>query len=171
MRYVRSTFVDIYDPTIEDAFRHQTVVDGTSCVLDILDTAGQEDMKMLRRQWVEDRDGFLLVFSIVDKTTFIDIDQFYELISEVKEENLSNIPLVLVGNKCDLEDRREVLQKEAQEMGDRIGATYVETSAKTGEGVSEAFAHLVRRFIQLQPSTGSKNKGSKNRRKFPCIVL
>ena len=103
MRYVRSTFVDIYDPTIEDAFRHQTVVDGTSCVLDIMDTAGQEDMKMLRRQWVEDRDGFLLVFSIVDKTTFIDIDQFYELISEVKEENLSNIPLVLVGNKCDLE--------------------------------------------------------------------
>jgi len=153
MRYVRSTFVDIYDPTIEDAFRHQTVIDNVTCVLDILDTAGQEDMKMLRRQWIEDRDGFLLVFSIADRSSFEDINQFYELIVDVKEETMgiTKVPLVLVGNKADLVDKRQVSSKEASDDAAKKNATYIETSAKNGDSVSEAFENLVRQFIRLDP--------------------
>jgi len=58
---------------------------------------------MLRRQWIEDRDGFLMVYSIVDKTSFDDLSNFYELIEQVKEDQLEKgVPLVLVANKADL---------------------------------------------------------------------
>jgi len=172
MRYVRSTFVDIYDPTIEDAFRHQTVIDGVTCILDILDTAGQEDMKMLRRQWIEDRDGFMLVFSIADRASFEDLDQFYELIVEIKEGNMAKIPLVLVGNKADLVDKRQVSSKEASEDAAAKKAIYLETSAKNGESVSEAFETLVRHFIRLDPPKPVAKTPAKSTGKKPfCFLL
>jgi hypothetical protein len=60
-------------------------------------------MQMLRRQWIEDRDGFLMVYSIIDKTSFDDLNNFYELIEQVKEDQLDKgVPLVLVANKADL---------------------------------------------------------------------
>jgi len=174
MRYVRSTFVDIYDPTIEDAFRHQTVIDGVTCILDILDTAGQEDMKMLRRQWVEDRDGFLLVFSIADRSSFEDIAQFFELIQDVKEDSMHKVPLVLVGNKADLVDKRLVSSKEASDYAVTINkADYIETSAKNGDSVNEAFEKLVRHFILLDPPkpiTRPVGKGAKKNAQ-PCTLL
>jgi len=169
VRYVRSTFIEIYDPTIEDAFRHQTVVDGVTCVLDILDTAGQEDLKMLRRQWVEDRDGFLLVFSLADRSTFDEMDQFYDLIADVKEENLPKIPLVLAGNKADLIDHRQVSSKDSGDYATKRNATYLETSAKTGDGVNNSFESLVRSFIKLDPPK-IVEKG-KTKKQSTCILL
>jgi len=168
LRYVKSTFVDIYDPTIEDAFRHQTVIDGVTCILDILDTAGQEDMQMLRRQWIEDRDGFLLVFSIVDHTTFDDLQSFYDLISQVKEEQIERgVPLVVVGNKGDLEESRKVSKEESLEWATKCKASYVETSAKTGLRVNDAFEELVRNFIKLEPDVPEPTK----KKKGLCVLL
>jgi GTPase KRas protein len=158
MRYVRDAFLDLYDPTIEDAFRHQTVVDGTAVMLDILDTAGQEDMKMLRKQWIEDRDGFLLVYSINDKGTFDELIYFYDLIVDIKGEKLSQVPLVIVGNKCDLEDEREVPKAEAEQRSNKFSAKYVEASARTGHNVAESFAQLVRGFYKLEPSVKNNKK-------------
>eukprot|EP01095_Lingulamoeba_sp_RSL-Kostka_P008402 TRINITY_DN27_c0_g1_i1.p1 TRINITY_DN27_c0_g1~~TRINITY_DN27_c0_g1_i1.p1 ORF type:complete len:272 (-),score=96.16 TRINITY_DN27_c0_g1_i1:141-956(-) len=172
LRYVKSTFVDIYDPTIEDAFRHQTTVTGQTCILDILDTAGQEDMQMLRRQWIEDRDGFLLVFSIVDRETFEDLRSFYDLITQVKEDELSNgtgVPIVLVGNKKDLHEQREVSQGEAKEMADEVQGSYIETSAKSGDNVNEAFEELVRNFMKLEPDPVPGQQSSSSHKK--CTLL
>lgn len=151
MRYVKSTFVEIYDPTIEDAFRHLTQVDGTTVVLDILDTAGQEDMKMLRRQWVDDRDGFLLVYSVIERSSFDEVVQFFELIQQVKEDQIDKVPIVLVGNKCDMAAQRKVSQQEAQDLAKTYNAGYIEASAKEGINVNESFEMLVRHFLSLIP--------------------
>jgi small GTP-binding protein len=143
------------------------VVDGHTCVLDILDTAGQEDMKMLRRQWVEDRDGFVLVFSIVERSSFDEIVQFFELIQQVKEDQIQKVPLVLVGNKVDMAPQRKVTLQEAQDLAKSYNAGYIETSAKNGINVNEAFEMLVRDFIRLSPppiSTGKKQRK-------PCAIL
>ncbi len=70
LRYVQGVFVKDYDPTIEDAYRKNTNIDDVNCVLDILDTAGQEDYTALRSTWMRERDGFLLVYSVADRGTF-----------------------------------------------------------------------------------------------------
>jgi len=166
MRYVKSTFVEIYDPTIEDAFRHLTQVDGTTVVLDILDTAGQEDMKMLRRQWVEDRDGFLLVFSIIERSSFDEVVQFFELIQQVKEDQIDSVPIVLVGNKSDMAPQRKVSQQEAQDLSKSYNSGYIEASAKDGVNVNESFELLVRQFLRLTPPPQSKTT-----RRKKCEIL
>lgn len=167
LRFVKNHFVDTYDPTIEDAFTHQTMVDGDCCILDILDTAGQEDMQMLRRQWVDDRDGFLMVFSIIDKLTFHDLHNFYSLIEQVKEEEMTDpgVPLVLVGNKSDMESSREVTKEEATQQADEWNAVYIEASAKCGQNVAESFEELVRAFRACEPDVPD------NPKKKMCLIL
>jgi len=168
MRYVKSAFVEVYDPTIEDAFWHQTTIDGRTCVLDILDTAGQEDLTMLRRQWVEVRDGFLLVFSVTDRSTFNDLTSFHDLIVEVKESAMPKIPVVIVGNKADLAHRRQVSLEEARELATYFKTSYIETSAKNGINVNEAFESLIRIFVKNELL---ETKVYRKRKKILCILL
>jgi len=147
LRYTKNAFVDVYDPTIEDAFRHQTTVDGNPCMLDILDTAGQDDMKMLRRQWVQDRDGFLLVFSVLERRSFEELASFLNLIRTVKPGK--TVPLVVVANKADMKVQRQVTAAEAQEFARQNAADYIETSARAGTNVNEAFDMLIRLWNKI----------------------
>jgi len=166
LRYIRSTFVASYDPTIEDAFRHQTVVDNEACIMEILDTAGQEEFKCLVSQWVENRDGFILVYSIIDRSTFEDINKYHELILD-EYENKSSPPIILVGNKCDLADDRTVKTNEGEALASSWGNTeFVEASAKTAYNIKVPFEKLIRKLREAEPK-----KPSTKRRGGPCLVL
>jgi GTPase KRas len=59
--------VEEYDPTIEDSYRKQVVIDGVPCLLAILDTAGQEEFTALRDQWIRDCEGFIIIYSIIGR--------------------------------------------------------------------------------------------------------
>jgi GTPase KRas protein len=72
------SFIDEYDPTIEDSYRKQVVVDGETCLLDILDTAGQEEYSAMRDQYMRTGEGFLLVFAVNNSKSFEDIKQYRE---------------------------------------------------------------------------------------------
>ena len=78
-------FVETYDPTIEDSYRKQVVIDGFSCMLEVLDTAGQEEYTALRDQWIRDGEGFVLVYSISSRSSFTRIPRFHSQILRVKE--------------------------------------------------------------------------------------
>ncbi|XDA87986.1 hypothetical protein R6Z07F_017659 [Ovis aries] len=138
-------FVDEYDPTIEDSYRKQVVIDGETCLLDILDTAGQEEYSAMRDQYMRTGEGFLCVFAINHTKSFEDIHQYREQIKRVKDSD--DVPMVLVGNKCDLA-ARTVESRQAQDLARSYGIPYIETSAKTRQGVEDAFYTLVREIRQ-----------------------
>ena len=77
-------FIENYDPTIEDSYRKQVSVDGQACMLEVLDTAGQEDYTALRDQWVREGEGFVLVYSITSRSSFSRIQNFHQHIQRVK---------------------------------------------------------------------------------------
>ncbi|KAI8849330.1 small GTPase superfamily, partial [Chytridium lagenaria] len=135
-------FVETYDPTIEDSYRKQVVIDDIPCVLEVLDTAGQEEYTALRDQWIRDGEGFLLVYSITSRSTFERIQRFKDQIVRVKD--LESIPIILVGNKCDKLGEREVSKEEAMQLARKMGCEFVETSAKTCVNVERAFYNVVR---------------------------
>ena len=70
-----NSFVETYDPTIEDSYRKQVVLDDAPALLEVLDTAGQEEYTALRDQWIREGEGFLLVYSIASRSTFDRIRQ------------------------------------------------------------------------------------------------
>eukprot|EP01084_Bolivina_argentea_P056829 103936_1 len=70
IRLVTDNFLDEYDPTIEDSYRKQVEIDNRPALLDILDTAGQEEFSSMQDQWMREGKGFLLVYSITSTATF-----------------------------------------------------------------------------------------------------
>jgi hypothetical protein len=85
-------FVETYDPTIEDSYRKQVQIDGQSCMLEVLDTAGQEEYIALRDQWIRDGEGFVLVYSISSRSSFARIQRFHSQIQRVKETAMAGSP-------------------------------------------------------------------------------
>lgn len=147
------------------------VIDGETCLLDILDTAGQEEYSAMRDQYMRTGEGFLLVFAVnsaksfevsmwggrfiwftvlndyIVHSTLQDIGTYREQIKRVKDAE--EVPMVLVGNKCDLQQSWAVNMTQAREVARQYGVPFVETSAKTRMGVDDAFYTLVRKHPLL----------------------
>lgn len=118
--------------------------------LSLWDTAGQETYKSITRSYFRGASGALLVFDISRKNTFLSATSWLHDLRQIAEEG---IVVVLVGNKCDLaageENKRQVTQEEAQAWCKANGVMqYVETSAKSGEGVERAFLEVAERIYQ-----------------------
>lgn len=144
VQYVQGFFLSFYDPTIEDCYRCQRVIDNEVVLMQVLDTAGQDDFSTMRDNWMRCSDCFLLVFSMTERRTFEELDEFYQRLLRVKEANEGEVPVVIVANKVDIVDGREVTIEEAQEKARKMGAPLIETSAKDGIGVADAFEQAVR---------------------------
>jgi len=142
IQFIQSHFVQDYDPTIEDSYRKQCVIDDKVAHLDILDTAGQEEFSAMREQYMRTGEGFLLVFSVTDRASFDEISRFHTQILRVKDKD--EFPMILVGNKSDLEDERLVSTAEGQEFARKLKIPYLESSAKQRINVDASFHDLVR---------------------------
>ncbi|RPB27226.1 ras protein [Terfezia boudieri ATCC MYA-4762] len=157
IQLIQSHFVDEYDPTIEDSYRKQCVIDDEVALLDVLDTAGQEEYSAMREQYMRTGEGFLLVYSITSRTSFDEIPTFQQQILRVKDKDY--FPVIVVGNKCDLEVERAVSQQEGRELAQHFNCKFIETSAKSRINVDEAFYNLVReiRRYNKEQSGGSSS--------------
>ncbi|KAJ1565238.1 Ras GTPase [Cladochytrium tenue] len=142
IQFIQSQFVDEYDPTIEDSYRKQCQIDHEICILDVLDTAGQEEYSAMREQYMRSGEGFLLVYSITSRSSFEEIFHFQQQILRVKDRDW--FPVVLVGNKADLENERQVGVQEGMDAARAFRCPFLETSARVRLNVDEAFYALVR---------------------------
>ncbi|XP_051819608.1 ras-like protein [Antechinus flavipes] len=140
MQFIKNHFVTEYDPTMQDTYCKQTVVDEKPCQLRIVDTAGTEEYYPLRNHSMLWGGGFLLVYAVNDLHSFENVNVFWDILQRLKGTN--PIPMVLVANKVDVTDRL-VDPTQGQEVARSLGVPYVETSAKTGQGVEQAFHELV----------------------------
>ncbi|KAJ5759982.1 ras-domain-containing protein [Penicillium odoratum] len=182
-----NVWIESYDPTIEDSYRKQIEVDGRQCILEILDTAGTEQFTAMRELYMKQGQGFLLVFSITSMSSLNELSELREQIIRIKDDE--KVPLVIVGNKSDLEDDRAVPRARAFGLSQSWGnAPYYETSARRRANVNEVFVDLCRQIIRkdLQGS-GSNNDSSRKRensnrndrkgnnksqrRRSPCVIL
>eukprot|EP00794_Sanderia_malayensis_P017042 gene17042-18757_t len=168
IQLIQNHFVEDYDPTIEDSYIKQVVVDSEICILDILDTAGQEEYSAMREHYMRTGEGFLCVFAVTSKKSFQEIETYRTQALRVKDAE--KVPMVLVGNKVDL-PKRDVSFKEAQDLSQEYGIPYIETSAKTRQGVEEAFFSLVREIWTDRKRNESQKKNEVKKSKFKCVLL
>eukprot|EP01111_Echinosteliopsis_oligospora_P001562 TRINITY_DN1231_c0_g1_i4.p1 TRINITY_DN1231_c0_g1~~TRINITY_DN1231_c0_g1_i4.p1 ORF type:complete len:167 (-),score=33.45 TRINITY_DN1231_c0_g1_i4:461-961(-) len=144
VRFIQGNFVEKYDPTIEDSYRKQVEVDGVACLLDILDTAGQDEYSALREQYMKSGQGFILVYSIVAPVTFEAAAKLRDQI--IKLKSIPDIPIILVANKIDLADDRAISQEEGRDCANKWGCGFIETSAKSNTNVSGIFFSTLQSF-------------------------
>lgn len=144
LRIISGVFTPTYNPTVEDYYRHDTMVDGVGpCIVEILDTAGTEQFASMRQLYISNCKAFALVYSVDDRASFDEtIDLHQQIMSSVS--NPSDVTVMLVGNKCDLEHRREVETSEGKQAARSMeNCSFMETSAMDGTNVQNFFVKLV----------------------------
>ena len=109
-------------------------------MLDVLDTAGEEEYSTVQRQYMRASHGFLLVYSITRRQSFDELARYVEQIQRAKE--VEYFPGVLIGNKIDLETERQVSFEEGQQLAERLELAFFETSAKSNIHVHEVRVSL-----------------------------
>ncbi|GLE03076.1 hypothetical protein PINS_up011955 [Pythium insidiosum] len=148
LRFVRDYFVKDWDPTIEDAYRKAVTVDENLAMLEILDTAGQDDFESLRAQWMMDKDGYVFVYSMDSRISLHELQPFFDLHLQINESRRPLPPIILVANKKDIVEqdpgRCQISTEEGRRIAHSYNATYIETSALTGANVNAVFENFVR---------------------------
>ena len=155
-RFINYDVSTEHDPTIEDRYKSNLNIEGTNYEVEILDTAGEEDYQNMMDMWISFGEGFLLVFAINDKESFNLIKSKHDRI--LRGKHGVKCPILLVGNKQDLENERQVNYSEAKEMADKWGIEYIETSAKTNFNCKEAFEMLAQEIVQKKGKNSGKSR-------------
>jgi GTPase SAR1 family protein len=176
LRLVRSQWTSEYDPTIEDSYSVTRRIDGTVYHLAITDTAGQEEYRGMWASSNLSADAFLLVYDITSPNSLDALQHFDDLIDMEAETRLDNadrarlaglkprvaatgaggrakiVPPVKIvaGNKCDLQESRQVTAAQGLDWARKHGCGFMETSARNEVNIEETFALLVRRVVEAR---------------------
>ncbi|XP_060528077.1 GTP-binding protein Di-Ras2 [Cylas formicarius] len=144
LRFVKGTFRESYIPTIEDTYRQVISCNKNICTLQITDTTGSHQFPAMQRLSISKGHAFILVYSVCSRQSLEELKPIYELIKELKGPDLSQIPIMLTGNKCDESaELREVTTTEGQAQAAEWGVSFMETSAKTNHNVKQLFQELL----------------------------
>lgn len=154
--YVYDTFSPTFITTIGIDFKikHQEIA-GTKLKLQIWDTAGQERFRTITVSYFKGAHGIILMYDVTDRETF---DSISHWLAQIKEHADSQVNVVLVGNKCDIADKRQVDSAEGQELADEYKLKFFETSAKDGTNVEDTFTAIAsetRERLLKQESEGT----------------
>ena len=143
-RYINKKFEENSVSTIGVDLRDKTFdFDGDRVKVQIWDTAGDPKYRSLQDSYYKGAQGFMLVYDISNKKSFENLDKWYKAI-KVDNKNSNNIKVILVGNKSDLGENRQVTEEEGKNKAKIFGFPYIETSSLNGQNIDEAFFLLVK---------------------------
>ena len=148
-RFMFGTFQETYIETVEDIHRYHVNETGKRLFVNFLDTTGSIPFPAMRELYISNAQAFVLVYSITDENSFLEVKILWEQIKRVRP-NILDIPCVIVGNNLDEENVRQVETFDALSWAcsENLGGCFVETSAKNDLGVQDAFSLLLEQFLR-----------------------
>lgn len=169
IQFVQNKFESKYDPTIEDSYRKPFQVGNEHIMLEIIDTAGTEQFSAMRDLYMKNGHGFLLVFSLAAKSSFVELEKLRNEILQVK--NKPDVPMILAANKCDLpKSEWEVAEAEVEKSTKEWKIPYLMTSAKTKHNVEQLFSLLSKQVLK-DVAPPAQNTNSNRRSSSLCTLL
>ena len=170
MKYTDKTFQDIHMATIGLDYRLKSMKlkNGKDIKIQMWDTAGQDRFKAITKNYYKGSHGILLLYDITNIQTFESVKQW---VTQIREEATQNVIVYLVGNKSDMEEEREVQKEKGEQLAEKLGFPFTESSAKNGINVNETFEDLAERIDKLygnKPQKPVKNKLYKAKGKKCC---
>ncbi|KZO99732.1 ras-domain-containing protein [Calocera viscosa TUFC12733] len=157
LRFCDDAWTPSFITTIGIDFKIRTIeLDGKRIKLQIWDTAGQERFRTITVAYYRGAMGILLVYDVTDERSFNNIRTWY---SNVEQHASEGVNKILIGNKCDWDDKRAVSVQQGEELANELGVRFLETSAKQNINVEEAFFSLARdikaRLLDTLPDQGA----------------
>ena len=147
LRFTENKWQENFTPTIGVDFKLSTLeINNKKIKMQVWDTAGQERFRTIISSYFKGSHGLLLIFDITKMESFKSLDTW---LNEIEKHANDNVLKILIGNKIDLKDKREVTYEEAKAYSESKGLAYMETSAKTGDNVNEAFKELAKLMMSF----------------------
>jgi len=148
-RFSDDSFNSSFISTIGIDFKMKTIeLNGKKIKLQIWDTAGQERFYTITSTYYRGAMGIMLVYDVTDSKSFDSIAKWLRNIDENANEDVVRM---IMGNKCDMEDKRVIATERGQDVARHHGITFVETSAKTNVNITRAFHELTQQILDKQP--------------------
>jgi len=162
LRFADDNFTDSYISTIGVDFRFRTItIDKKTVKLQIWDTAGQERFRTITSAYYRGADGIIMVYDVTSAESF---DHVEEWLSEVDRYANENTAKLLIGNKADLIDEKQVSEETAQKFADKLGIPFLETSAKTATNVDQAFLTMAKELIKAREQAAASGNGNSGKK-------
>ncbi|GAA0187003.1 hypothetical protein Leryth_024333 [Lithospermum erythrorhizon] len=150
LRFVKGQFLEFQESTIGAAFFSQTVaVENATVKFEIWDTAGQERYHSLAPMYYRGAAAAIIVYDISNSDSFAKAKKW---VQELQKQGNTSMVMALAGNKCDLEDKRDVSAEEARLYAEENGLFFMETSARTAVNVNDLFYEIAKKLPKGQPS-------------------
>lgn len=151
LQWVKQQFTEDYIPTIEEIVPKTVQIDKKTYTVEFTDTAGQEEFAQMRWKYIADNEGFLFVFSVIEKDS---LEQISDLYNDVVSTKGMNFARVLAGNKADKKDDPELSSRvvpieDSKRMASEMKCNFYETSAKTRLNLDPMFDDLIRGVLKL----------------------
>ena len=161
LRYVDSVWNDAFVPTIGVDFKVKTLnINNKNVKMQIWDTAGQERFRTVVSTYFKGAHGILLLYDLTNKDSFKNLESW---LIEIEKNSNQKVLKILIGNKCDLTEEREITAEEGKAFALRNGMEFMETSAKMNTNVTEAFETLGKLMIEFNSKANiQKNIDGKN---------
>jgi len=158
LRFADDTYTESYISTIGVDFKIRTIeLDGKTIKLQIWDTAGQERFRTITSSYYRGAHGIIVVYDVTDQESFNNVKQWLQEIDRYASENVNKL---LVGNKCDLTNKKVVDYSSAKEYADQLGIPFLETSAKNATNVEQAFMTMAAEIKNRVGPTAANQTGS-----------
>ncbi|KAI8368509.1 ras-related protein rab-like protein-6A [Blakeslea trispora] len=157
-RFMYDTFDNTYQATIGIDFLSKTMyLEDKTVRLQLWDTAGQERFRSLIPSYIRDSSVAVIVYDISNRQSFINTSKW---IDDVRAERGEEVIIVLVGNKSDLNDKREVTVEDAEKRSKELNVMYIETSAKAGHNVKNLFKKIAQSLPGIDGGIPTEQKDS-----------
>ncbi|OBZ86443.1 Ras-related protein Rab6 [Choanephora cucurbitarum] len=157
-RFMYDTFDNTYQATIGIDFLSKTMyLEDKTVRLQLWDTAGQERFRSLIPSYIRDSSVAVIVYDISNRQSFMNTSKW---IDDVRAERGEEVIIVLVGNKSDLNDKREVTVEDAEKRSKELNVMYIETSAKAGHNVKNLFKKIAQSLPGIDGGIPTEQKES-----------
>jgi len=154
LRFADDNFTDSYISTIGVDFRFRTItIDKKTVKLQIWDTAGQERFRTITSAYYRGADGIIMVYDVTSSESFDHVEEWLSEVDRYANENTSKL---LIGNKADLVEDKQVSEEVAAKFAEKLGIPHLETSAKTATNVDAAFLTMAKELIKNRESAPVK---------------
>ncbi|EDQ88622.1 uncharacterized protein MONBRDRAFT_37450 [Monosiga brevicollis MX1] len=159
LRFADDTYSETYISTIGVDFKIRTIeLEGKTIKLQIWDTAGQERFRTITSSYYRGAHGIIVVYDVTDKESFDNVKQW---LTEIERYACENVNKLLVGNKSDLQSKKQVDYTTAKAFADERGIPFLETSAKSATNVEQAFMTMASEIKARMGPAGASNDTSK----------